>query len=227
MNKLPLVALLLLTGCPKGSGGGWTGMPESLKTWVIFPQTTEYRRINRAGPLPLPDVDIRDDWSGPSLDGNRLLYDVQTTDVTEGVPRPLEQVRHFVDETGYGYLGTFQEDGSVQVWDPPQVVLPLNPKVGDTWSGTHTKGQSISERSCEIMASDICEGGLVPVCESKRDGGRIILRDHFCPGIGWVGFEAMVLMGSNPPVRMWSVDLARDGVMAPQRAYSATDIQAE
>jgi hypothetical protein len=171
----------------------------------------EYDRINVAGPFSLPDVRIRDEWHGPVLDGEVLLYDIKTFDVTEEPPELLETVRHFFGPGGYGYIGTLDEEGTLEIWDPPQVVLPTSPSVGLAWSGTHKKGESTSVRSCEIMNSKFCEGGIVSVCESQRDGGRIILRDHFCPDAGWSGFEAMVLLGEKPPIRMWSEHVVRDG----------------
>jgi hypothetical protein len=38
-----------------------------------------------------------------------------------------------------------------------------------------------------------------------------VLRDHFCPGEGWTGFEALQQVEGQPSVRMWSEDVVRDG----------------
>lgn len=178
------------------------------------PGVLTYTRVNVAGPFDLPDVPMRERWEGPVLsDSGDVQYDVIAENASTG--RVLEVVRVFYGEDGYGFVGTVQPDGTLQRWDPVQVVLPPDPKVGQIWEATHRKGPSVSVRSCEILASQGCEGGMVSVCESKRDGGTIVLRDHFCPGTGWAGFEALVVAANQPPVRMWSEELERDGVAVP------------
>lgn len=216
-SPLLLATALLLTACPRGgqtsTSTDW--MAGELQRLAPPPSEVRYTRANRAGPMPLPDVQILETWQGPTLQDGLLLYDVETFDVSEGQPDWLETVRHFFGPDGYGYLGTRTEDGTLERWEPRQVVLPPNPEIGQTWTASHVKGDQVSERTCEIMASELCDGGLVSVCDSKRGGGRIVLRDHFCPGVGWSGFEAMVVAGSKPPVRMWSEGVTRDGVALP------------
>lgn len=216
MKHVALLApVVLLAGCPhKQPENQW--VPAGVQQWAPPPQVVEYTRVNVAGPFHLPDVRLRDEWSGPVLEGDHLLYDVVTTDITDdAAPEWLETTRHVFGADGYGYLGTLDEEGNLEAWDPVEFVLPANPQVGDAWEGTHTKGEYVSERSCEILASEYCDGGLVSVCDSHRGGGRIILRDHFCPDIGWAGFEAMVVAGDRPPIRMWSEKVVRDGVALP------------
>ncbi|MBW1879881.1 MAG: hypothetical protein JRI25_13325 [Deltaproteobacteria bacterium] len=218
MKRVVIVLLPLFLAAPtcgkKPVSTDW-GSPD-VQRWAPPPQVVEYDRINVAGPFSLPDVRIRDEWHGPVLDDEILRYDIHTYDITEEPPELLEIVRHFFGPGGYGYIGTLDEEGNLEIWDPPQVVLPASPSVGMSWSGTHQKGASTSVRSCEIMTSKFCEGGIVSVCESQRDGGRIILRDQFCPEVGWSGFEAMVLAGEKPPIRMWSEHVVRDGVALPE-----------
>lgn len=205
--RIHLLAVLVMASCPKPG----PIMPDVASTRAIAPPpgVVTYTRVNVAGPFDLPDVQIREQWEGPALNGERVLYDVITDNAATG--HQLEVVRVFYGPEGYGYVGTIQPDGTLQRWDPAQIVLPPNAKIGDSWEGTHQKGPSLSVRSCEILASEGCEGGMVTVCESKRDGGRIVLRDHFCPGAGWSGFEALVMVPSQPTVRMWSEGVQRDG----------------
>ena len=167
--------------------------------------------------MDLPDTQIRDVWDGPVLEDGRLVYTVTTWQIhpKDGREQQLEQVRHFYGPEGYGYLGTLDAEGVFEPWVPLQVVLPPEPVVGMTWEGDHVKGASKSERSCEILVSDYCLGGIVSVCQSNKDGGVIVLRDHFCPNIGWGGFEALVQLPDAPSsIQMWSEELTRDGLLA-------------
>ncbi len=216
MQRAALAVLpFLLAGCPKGGPTSSEGpLNAELRAWHPPPKVVTYTRMNRAGPLPLPDVASRDEWVGPELEDGRLVYVITTYDVREVQAEPLYKVKAFYGTEGFGYLGSWEGDTYV-AWEPPQVVLPSKPAVGQVWRAVHTKGAVQSERTCEILAGDVCEDGMVVVCDSKRDGGRIIMRDHFCPGIGWASFEAMALVGDNPPVRMWSEHFERDGVSVP------------
>lgn len=199
--------LLLLVGCPKQPAPAEV----AVQSWAPPPSVVEYTRLNVAGPFPLPDVRVREEWSGPTLDGDLAVYEITTFDVTSGAPRRIETTRAFYGPDGFGWLGTVEGDGFVP-WTPPQVVLPAAPAVGATWTATHDKAGVTSTRSCELLASEVCEGGIVSVCDSERKEGRIVLRDHFCPGVGWSGFEALVLGGGKPEVRMWSEEVVRDGL---------------
>lgn len=199
----------MLVGCPKGG----TGTARGLSPAELAPPSAvvEYDRHTVAGPFPLPVLQHREDWQGPTERGGLVLYDVLTYDVTDGIEDLMETVRVFYGPDGYGFLGTVDENGGLEPWEPPQVVLPQRAQVGVTWTDTHTKGGRTSERTCELMAADHCEGGVISVCESRREMGVVVLRDHFCPGQGWVGFEALQRVGAQPPLRMWSETITRDG----------------
>ncbi len=205
------LALVGLVGCPKGGG-------RSALTALDYAKpasTVDYDRHTVAGPFPLPVLQHREEWQGPIVQGERTFYDVETYDITDGGHDWMETVRVFYGPLGYGFAGTLDEDGDLEAWEPAQVVLPAKPRVGDTWTQTHTKGSRSSERSCEIMVAEHCAGGIVSVCESKRPLGVVVLRDHFCPAQGWVGFEALQSVGNQPPLRMWSETIARDGIAIP------------
>jgi hypothetical protein len=212
MKRGVLLASVLLAGCPKPASPG-SGAVEDLRQWVQPSKDVHYVRVNRAAAMELPEIPVHERWQGPAFDGERVLYDVISENALTG--RALDVTRLFFGREGFGYLGTVAADGGVEEWSPVQVVLPPNPTVGDSWTATHQKGASVSERSCEIMPGEACEDGLVVVCESMRDGGRVILRDHFCRGKGWSGFEAMVQTPGAPTVRMWSLGVVRDGRVMP------------
>jgi len=196
-------------------------MQAALQQVVPPPREVRYTRVNIAGDVALPETQVREVWNGPHMDGDLVTYDVRSFDTTHDIDGVLLSTdRHFFGPGGYGFLGSVDQAGVLQPYDPPQIVLPPNPKVGQTWSAEHHKGDITSVRSCEILASDYCDAGIVVVCESHREGGVVVLRDHFCEGLGWGGFEALVQTGRTPSVRMWSEDLVRDGrpVPVPERA---------
>jgi hypothetical protein len=206
-----VVVAVVAAGCPKTPPEpAFVGVSPALMRLAPPPQVVEYDRHTVAGPFGLPDLRHREEWGAPTPTGHDLVWDVATWDVTDDGRDLIETVRVFYGPDGYGFLGTVV-DGALEPWEPRQVVLPPDPHVGDTWTATHTKGGRTGERTCEIMATDHCIGGVVSVCESKKPDGVVVLRDHFCPGDGWVGFEALQMVGSNPPVRMWSEEVTRDG----------------
>jgi len=214
VSGLWLGLVVLSTGCPRHPPAPTWGGTDAVRTWAKAPAVVEYVRVNMADEMALPDKPLRAEWNGPAVVDGRLLYDVITYDITEQ-PIVVEAVRHFYGPEGFGYLGTLLEDGTLEAWDPPQVVLPPDPHVGQTWAATHLQGERSSDRSCEISDSDLCDGGLVSVCDSVLPEGRIVLRDHFCPEVGWAGFEALVLRDGVPTVRMWSTQVVVDGTALP------------
>jgi len=206
-----IVCLLLSTGCSHGREVPKLGrIAPELQRFAQPPTLIEYERVVVAGKMQLPSNIISDRWEGPKLDGSRLIYDVTTV---ESGPKSIKtsRVRHFYDKQGYGYLGTLDEQGRLDAWQPAQLVLPAGFRVGQKWSATHQKGEIVSERSCELMQSNLCEDGVTSVCTSEREGGRILLRDHFCPISGWSGFEALIQKDDQPSVRLWSEGLLRNG----------------
>jgi len=213
------VAVMLTAGCPK-SGRVSGPVPDTLTPFAAPPTSVEYARYTVAGPFDLPVLTHREEWAGPTPIGDDLTWDVATWDTTGGARDLLETVRVYLGPGGYGFVGTV-EDGTLIPWDPPQQLLPADPHVGDTWQQTHTKAGRSSERSCEIQAEAACDGGLVVVCESQKPSGVVVLRDHFCPDEGWVGFEALQRVDDQPPVRMWSEQVVRDG--QPSTALARPD----
>ena len=209
---LPLT-LLCMSGCPKKGTSPELTVLDGLLVYAKPADEVFYTRMNVAQPFELPAVPVKEVLHGPAYEGERVMYDLVSENATTG--KELEATRVFYGPEGYGYIGTVRLDGTVETWDPPQIVLPPNPKVGDSWQAEHKKGASLSVRSCEIMAPEACEDGLVVVCESRRDGGVIVLRDHFCAGVGWSGFEALVQAPGSPTLRMWSEGVVRDGHFTP------------
>ncbi|MBN2797596.1 MAG: hypothetical protein JXX28_00455 [Deltaproteobacteria bacterium] len=210
-------ALLLLTlgACKTGKVDSFGG--EALRAIAAPPSSLSYEQVAVADGFFLPVRQMEGRWSGPVLVDDRMLYDVEEWEVREEERIVRERLRVFYGPQGFGYVGTLDEGGALTPWEPPQVVLPPHPEVGMRWTATHRKGDRTSVRTCNLGASDLCEGGLVSVCDSVMDEGQVVLRDHFCPGVGHVGFEALVVRENQPSLRMWSRDLVRDGVQVGPR----------
>src|SRR5690606_34750995 len=111
MKGALLLLPALLVGCPKGPpASGDATLSSELRQWHPPPQVVTYTRMNRAGPLPLPDVESRDEWVGPELEAGRLVYTVTTYDVREEQPEVLYRHKAFYGPEGFGYLGSWEED---------------------------------------------------------------------------------------------------------------------
>jgi hypothetical protein len=196
MKRVVIVLLPLFAAAPTcGKNPASTNWASpDVQRWAPPPQVVEYDRINVAGPFSLPDVRIRDEWHGPVLHGEVLLYDIKTFDVTEEPPELLETVRHFFGPGGYGYIGTLDEEGTLEIWDPPQVVLPTSPSVGLAWSGTHKKGESTSVRSRCANPSATVGGSSCETTSAPTLGGAASRR--------WCSWERSLPSGCG--VSTWS-----------------------
>ena len=83
------------------------------------------------------------------------------------------------------------------VHDPPQVILPVDYRVGTTWQQTIATAmiwrptgeveQFVTEWAARIEATDACAGGLRVVrIGDRNDGTHDEIRDTYCPGRGVV-----------------------------------------
>lgn len=201
---------LALTGCKQAPVQSFGG--EALRAFAPPPSNITYEQVAVADGLRLPLRAMEAVWTGPTIIDGRMVYDVVEAERREAEWMVRERLRVFYGAEGYGYLGTLEESGALEPWTPPQMVLPPNPVVGEKWTMDHVKGERTSHRSCELARSEFCEGGVVSICDSEMKEGRVVLRDHFCPGVGHVGFEALVVRPEQPHLRMWSRNLVRDGI---------------
>jgi hypothetical protein len=60
-----------------------------------------------------------------------------------------------------------------------------------------------------VLPNDTCPDGLIVVCDRTQGELRIVVRDRFCAGSGWVGYESMVVRAGSPAVRTWTEGLRR------------------
>jgi hypothetical protein len=140
----------------------------------------------------------------------RVTEWVRSPDGVSGVRR--ESWKTVLGPEGLVKVGAWSKDGAFLAWDPPIVLLPPDPAVGRTWTSSHLRsdGQRL-ERTAEIAASDRGSGAIAVTPEHQGPQGRTLLRDHWAVGLGWVGFEAL-LVREQGVLRIWSAGLVRDGL---------------
>lgn len=191
-------------GCPKPS------LPANVDVVAPPASTVEWTEVVSIDKFAELRLRVRQQWSAPvDEDGQRVFTVAEFEDHGEG-ERLRERYQLFYGPEGFGYLSTEDETGAREPWVPVELVLPPEPAIGQTWSNTHRKGARTIERSCEIMASGLCRGGIVSVCDAKDQDSRTIMREHFCPGAGFSGYEALHLANGHA-TRRWSEQLVRDG----------------
>lgn len=198
--------LLLLAGCPKGGDTA----PNA------FPAPKEIRwteNVSFEG-FPAVTVAVRQTWTPSARQNGHPTWEVVELQTDKNGEHERTRTRIYLDETGFGYLSATDKDATWQGYVPPEQVLPAKAEIGATWHEVHTRASQTIDRTCEIKASSWCAGGVVSVCDGKSGDTRRIFRDHFCPGVGWSGFEAMQA-GPQGKVRIWSTDVTVDGNPAP------------
>jgi hypothetical protein len=207
------IAAVGATGCVKaGPDDGVAGaaIPASLLRWAPPPREVAYERKRVIGDIGLPVEPIRQVWNGPVVAGRAALYDVTTG-------RPDPGARQVVQRMRYGAEGlaivaealVTDGQGELEPWVPAMVVLPVEPVVGAKWSADHRHGGESVARSCELLPSDQCAGGIVSVCDRVHFDYRLVVRDHFCPVEGWSGYESLLVREGQPSVRTWTEGLRR------------------
>jgi hypothetical protein len=199
---------VLLLGCPKAGSH-----PAGSASVPIPKQITWTENISFEG-FPPAQVKVAQNWTvGKPQAGHETweLVELQTDAKGE---HERTRTRIYDDATGFGYVAATTKEGDWALYMPEEQVLPADPKVGATWHGVHNRADQSIDRSCEIQASPWCAGGMVTVCDTHTGDFRRIFRDHFCPGVGWAGFEAMQA-GPQGKVRIWSSDVVIDGKPAP------------
>ena len=204
-----LFLLLAVCGCPKGGNVG------SLEQAVPPPHDVNWRETVVIDGIVRLSFGVSQQWIGPKDlgDGRKAWRIVENEEKPEGIK---ERARYdlVLGPDGFGYLGTVQADGSLQEWEPPELILPPDPVVGAKFTTKSKKGERTVERSCELLASDLCNGGIVSVCEAADEHGTTVMREHFCPGVGWSGYESLRVFDGHSEKR-WTEDLVRDGVSVP------------
>lgn len=199
-----VVALLLLSACKNAphAAADPLGAPVSRISW---------REVIESNGLGF-SIGVNQVWTKLEPLGADDVYRIVETEERADGPFVRAVYEVYRGPSGFGYLATDNAAGRV-TWDPPEVIFPAAPKVGDRWTATHLKGARSIERSCEILASELCPEGLVSVCDATSIGGdglssRTIVREHLCPDVGWAGYESMFVKDTASEKR-WTEELTR------------------
>jgi hypothetical protein len=142
------------------------------------------------------------------------VWEVTVREGVGGDERQREFQRIYYDATGMGWLGTAVRGRPYEAFASPEQLLPAKPEVGATWKESLVVGGTARERNCEVRAEPNCAGGVVSHCDTAFPDRHVVLDLHYCPGVGFTGYEGRVERPDAFALRMWSKDLRRDGAPA-------------
>lgn len=182
-------------------------LPPALAHLAPPPRKVRYAQVGHAAQFPLPRTLLEEVWSDPWLEDDRVCFRRTTTDIT-ATPRVVEDALVAYGPDGLVDLGIYGAADTLSRWDPPHVVLPPEPTVGATWTDTHVRAGKTSTRTVTLVESPDRPGCIMSVAESRRDDGVMVLRMHYAPGDGFVGYEALIQKEGRPTVRTWTESLA-------------------
>lgn len=190
---------------------------ERLAALVSPASTVEYTEVTAVNlSADHQRVAVVDRWSAPTPTGDATLYEVTTMERgRDGEERLRERARYELGPEGWRLLGTEVNGRAYAAFEPPQVILPADPKVGAFWTASHRVGDATRERSCGITPSGACEGGLVSACVTTMGDRGVKLNQHFCPGLGWVGYSGEVELPGGAKMFLSSESARRDGRPLP------------
>ncbi|MEY3210335.1 MAG: hypothetical protein RIT28_816 [Pseudomonadota bacterium] len=193
--------------------------PAERLTALVSPATTvEYTEVTAVNlSADRQRVAVIDRWSPPTITGDTSLYEVTTVERgPDGAERSRERARYELGPEGWRLLGTEVNGRAYAAFEPPQVILPADAKVGAFWTASHRVGDATRERSCGITPSGACEGGLVSACVTTMGDRSVTLNQHFCPGLGWVGYTGEVELPGGAQMFLRSESARRDGRPLPE-----------
>lgn len=208
----------------------WAGTPEpepdhpaSLDPWVRPFHVARYARSSQFDALPR-DVG-RYKLTRRYVRGEPARSMIEECEQRLDRHHPADCVLLFLGREGFGNAASPDKTG-LDWWSPPQVILPPEPAAGVRWTSTHQKRGATSTRSCELRADrTFCDDGLESRCitdfDSHTRGDGVVLAEHYCPGLGWVGEDALAHPDGAHTFRTFTYDLVVDGVRMPERRAPA------
>lgn len=178
-------------------------VPTTLLAWAPVPRRVRYARVGHAGPFELPRTVLEETWGEPQTGPDGVRFRRVTRDVT-GAPRIVEDACVRYGPGGLEDIGTYDGDGTLRTWDPPQRVLPADPTPGQAWTATHQRGEMASTREVCIAACTDHPDCLVSIIETRRDDGAMVLRIHYTRGEGFATYEALIQSPGRPSIKTWT-----------------------
>jgi hypothetical protein len=135
------------------------------------------------------------DWPG-------IVYET-TTSYADG--RNPSVTRTIVGERGVAWFASVT--GGDERLFAPKLALPPAVKVRDAWSGHHGD----NDRSCVVERTPFCDDGVATACTTTwpEDGRVTWMRQHWCPELGWTGFELVTVSEGGTWATAFSTDARR------------------
>lgn len=177
-----------------------------LSRFVQIPLVVEFTECRVFAGIDLGRIRVRQAW----LEAGPGQWDAVEFEIGASSETFREGIRWQLDETGFRQLGSVDANGQFTPWEPACDVL-TSEGLQEPVTSLHTKGARTVERIREVQPSLLFPEGLAVVVDTRGGESRAVLRDHFAPYIGWIGFEGLILR-PNGQLRLWSEDVVRDGV---------------
>lgn len=235
---LPFLLTPLLTGCQRpllasaarAEAAEGTGAAEAtaLSEWVAPFREARFSRQEQYDSLPVDIGKFRATFGPEIQEQNRRLWERCETRLDgkglSGAGK-VDCVLVFLGVDGFGNAASPISGVSPRQWDwwsPPQVILPAQPVVGARWEQAHFKRGKWSRRQCELRAdAAFCDDGIESRCYSEFESSAVVISEHYCKGLGWVGENAFARYVDGHRYSSFTYDLVVDGVAMPARRDGA------
>lgn len=207
-------AALALAGCPKSPGA--SRVPTLEAADLFRPGRFDYEELTSVdGQAPTRDT-VTEEWveqpdvpPPAGFTGRVFAVDEFRTGL------PPARTLWVSGDQGLGYFASVGPTGQ-EVRYAPKVTLPPTVHTGLSWTGTHGEGASANERTCHVEPTPYCPAaGAAVTCETHwTAGGAVWMRQHYCEGLGWVGYEALTVR-NGVTTRAWSEEATFEGQPLP------------
>jgi hypothetical protein len=220
----------LLASAARAEAADGTGAAEAtaLSEWVAPFREARFSRQEQYDSLPVDIGKFRVSFGPEILEQNRSLWERCESRLggkgLSGADR-VDCVLVFLGVDGFGNAASPISGVSPRQWDwwsPPQVILPAQPVVGARWEQAHFKRGKWSRRQCELRAdAAFCDDGIESRCYSEFESSAVVISEHYCKGLGWVGENAFARYVDGHRYSSFTYDLVVDGVAMPARRDGA------
>ncbi len=184
---VPAVALLALS-CSKPPSEALVPSNPYLR---LPRQTRQYTTIWHSNEPSAYPTRTTETWGPATQVGRLTVRTIESRETQDGQPDRVDHMKVFVDRGAFGIYSSTGANGEER-YDPPEVVMPAQPRVGQRWAGQHRHAGRVIRRTCELVAFAGCPRGLSADCHSQMEQVTVHQVEHFCPGIGWIGEDASV-----------------------------------
>lgn len=182
--------------------------------WFVAPRELRFIEQRAFGEASVGQVPIRQVWTQRPDEEGRAQYDVAEFESLPTGERLREAWRVAVGDDGVWHLGPIDASGAVSRWSPPLMLLPGTVAPCAFPGQLHHREDKEVERGLDVLEGAVFARSVAAVSDTRAPGVRILWRDHYVQGVGWVGFEGMILRPTGQ-MRIWSEAVTRDGAPAP------------